>query len=192
MLVLAQITKFFRNRFTAFAWVLVTVLLLINPSVVVGTGTSNPDPPNNRDPKVEDNNQCYTCQNEKRDQCDFDPSAVSSSMSTGPGGTDPITNEFSVGAQDLSIEGPSQSWTLNRTYTSSGIGTTSLGNKWLLSTTDNYFVQSGSDLKLILSINSQRVFTWDSGTSTYIPPADSNMELSHDTTNKQFVLTQEG
>ncbi len=96
-------------------------------------------------------------------------------------------------AVDISLPAPGiGGGVVARSYLSIGTGTTSQGNKWLNETSDIYLMQQGSNVSLLLSAASQIVFTYNSGSGTYTAPGDSNnLQLTHNSTSKQFVLVDQ-
>ncbi|MEZ6032023.1 MAG: RHS repeat-associated core domain-containing protein [Planctomycetaceae bacterium] len=111
----------------------------------------------------------------------------------GPTSTmDPIYLKYGTVAEaatDLSLPGPAFGWSMERTYNSGGTGVSSLGNLWLSGDADQYLVQSGANIAMIVSANSQRLFTGSGTPPTYTAPADSNLKLTHDSGNDEYILT---
>jgi RHS repeat-associated protein len=80
---------------------------------------------------------------------------------------------------------------MGRSYANNGSGATSQGNKWLNSAADMYLTQHGSNVSLLVNAVSQVLFTFNSSTSTYSAPRASYLQLTHDTTNQQFIITSQ-
>ncbi|MEZ6032063.1 MAG: RHS repeat-associated core domain-containing protein [Planctomycetaceae bacterium] len=111
----------------------------------------------------------------------------------GPTATmDPIYLKYGTVAEsetDLSLPGPAFGWSMSRTYNSGGTGASALGNLWLSGDADQYLIQSGSNISMLVTANSQRLFTGSGSPPTYTAPADSNLKLTHDSGNSEYVLT---
>jgi hypothetical protein len=164
-----------------------------------GGSTGNPNPPYNPPP-------CTKC------PCplQYGPGAGGGPGSGGPGSggpgpvirgssgfgptatQNPIYLKYGTVAEavtDLSLPGPAFGWSMERTYNSGGTGASSLGNLWLSGDADQYLVQSGANISMVVSANSQRLFTGSGTPPTYTAPADSNLKLTHDSGNAEYVLT---
>lgn len=105
---------------------------------------------------------------------------------------DPIYLKYGTVAEsetDLSLPGPAFGWSMSRTYNSGGTGASALGNLWLSGDADQYLIQSGSNISMLVTANSQRLFTGSGSPPTYTAPADSNLKLTHDSGNSEYVLT---
>ncbi|MEZ6032037.1 MAG: RHS repeat-associated core domain-containing protein [Planctomycetaceae bacterium] len=118
---------------------------------------------------------------------------IRGSAGYGPTSTmDPIYLRYGTVAEsatDLSLPGPAFGWSMERTYNSGGTGASSLGNLWLSGDADQYLVQSGANISMVVSANSQRLFTGSGTPPTYTAPADSNLKLTHDSGNAEYILT---
>jgi len=95
---------------------------------------------------------------------------------------------YEVG-RDLAMSGPEFGWHLERSYLSNGTGTTAFGSKWLSNATEKFLVQSGSNLSLIANASSKMVFAGSGSPPTYTSPDYTTLQLAHDSTNTQYVLT---
>src|SRR5580704_2247607 len=88
---------------------------------------------------------------------------------------------------DLALPSPGVSGVLSRSYSSMVTGATSLGNKWVAQSADVRLTQQGSNLAIFAGAASEVLFTLSG--STYTPPAGaSNLTLTADSTNHQYIL----
>ncbi len=73
---------------------------------------------------------------------------------------------------------------------SDGTGDSALGNKWLGRAADQYLIDKGSSqVALLVNAASQLTFTGSGSPVTYAAPDGNSLRLEHDSTNKEFILT---
>ncbi|QDU44544.1 tRNA3(Ser)-specific nuclease WapA precursor [Symmachiella dynata] len=92
-------------------------------------------------------------------------------------------------ATDLLIPGPGFDWMTGRSYSSRWTGGSTYGNLWLSSDADSYLVMEGSDVSLLVNVSSKRTFTASGSPPIYSASETSDLRLTHDSTEDEFILT---
>ncbi len=90
---------------------------------------------------------------------------------------------------DLTIDGPVFGWSMTRTYSGRVTGSTSLGNNWTAGDRDMRMFEDGDDIMLFVNAGSKRIFTGSGSPPTYTSADDDSFELTHDTTEDEYVVT---
>jgi RHS repeat-associated protein len=145
-----------------------------------------------RVPPMPVNGQCPTsgtCQSCQCQNCPTDSPADSAT----PPAVGPNSVFYRAGgsyehATDLTVSAPGISWSVSRSYFNRPDGGSSpQGVNWLNSPADLYLYQSSGNIYLIVQMLSIRLFTLQTD-GTYLAPADSYLQLTHDSTNSQYIL----